>query len=431
MLDSQALSFLNIYDFLSALLSSPIMLDLLLIMTLGFLGSFGHCAGMCGPLASVFSLSNQTNVRSWQQQLYFHSLLNLGRIVSYALVGAGIGALGSVLVAGGQLAGIDSILRRGMAILTGILLVWLGLAQIQPGFLPQMPLLHPLLQGNWHDRMGSGMGKLSQSSRWWTPALLGMAWGFIPCGFLYAAQIRAAETGNLWHGAVMMLAFGVGTTPMMLGVGVSTALMSRDRRSQLFRMGGWVTLTIGILLLLRTGEMVDYTGYVALGCLMLALIARPISRVFPPLLRYRRALGVGAFVLSLAHLGHSLDHTFNWTLEAIPYMLPAHQVGIWAGFLALVAILPAALTSCDRLVKGLGKYWRQVHLLSVPALILCAVHCVLIGSNYLGAIEWTTAVKLKVVAMGLLPLMVLLLRSRWAWSLLSLEKFYAPPAQPN
>lgn len=104
------------------------MLDLLLIVVLGFLGSFGHCVGMCGPLTVAFSLSHkQETPSSWRQQLYFHALLNLGRIVSYALVGAGIGALGSVLIASGQMAGIGSNLRQWMAILTGVMLVWFGL----------------------------------------------------------------------------------------------------------------------------------------------------------------------------------------------------------------------------------------------------------------------------------------------------------------
>src|ERR671932_111417 len=99
------------------------LLNLFLIMTLGFLGSFGHCFGMCGPITVAFSLSQQRDT-SRGLPLRFHLLLNLGRIVSYALVGAGIGALGSVVVAGGQLAGVGSGLRHGMAIVTGLLLIW-------------------------------------------------------------------------------------------------------------------------------------------------------------------------------------------------------------------------------------------------------------------------------------------------------------------
>ncbi|MBO3462743.1 urease accessory protein UreH domain-containing protein, partial [Aetokthonos hydrillicola] len=293
------------------------MLDLLLIMTLGFLGSFGHCMGMCGPLSVAFSLSSKQETRNWRQQLHFHILLNLGRIISYALVGAGIGLLGSVLLASGQMAGIGSELRHWIAIITGIMLIWFGLGQIKPDFLPRIPLLHPILQGSLHNRLSTGMMKLSLNTRWWTPALLGMTWGLMPCGFLYAAQIKAAETGNLWKGAATMLAFGIGTLPAMLFIGVSTFLVSKDRRSQLFRLGGWVTLTIGVITLLRTGDtMVDYTGHAALICLIMALIARPISRLWSAPLHYRRALGVGAFVLSGLHTAHMMEHSLKWNLAA-------------------------------------------------------------------------------------------------------------------
>lgn len=191
------------------------MVDLLLIAIVGFLGSFGHCFGMCGPLTVAFSLSHQPKQTSplekshtWQQQLKFHILLNIGRMLSYALVGAGIGALGSVLLQGGQLAGVGSDLRRWMAILTGVMLIWFGLGQVKPDLLPRIPVLHPLLQGSLHDRLSTGMFKLSLKTKWWTPMLLGMTWGLMPCGFLYAAQIKAAETGNLWMGGATMLAFG-------------------------------------------------------------------------------------------------------------------------------------------------------------------------------------------------------------------------------
>lgn len=399
------------------------MLDVLLIAALGFLGSFGHCVGMCGPLTVAFSLSQpQADKPNWKQQLCFHGLLNLGRIASYALVGAGIGAVGSALVAGGQLAGIDSPLRRGISIFTGILLIWMGLAQIAPNGLPKLPFIHPLLQAGLHQRLSNAMMRLSLRSHWWTPALLGMTWGLIPCGFLYTAQVKAAETGAIWSGAVTMLAFGLGTLPSMLGVGVSSSLLSADRRSQLFRLGGWLTLTIGVLTLLRSSEMVDFTGHAALLCLMLALVARPISRLWPQPLQYRRALGVGAFVLSVAHTLHTLDHTFAWNLQALPFMLPIHQAAIWLGMAALLLMTPAALTSFDWMVKRLGKYWRLLHLLTVPALVLAAVHTILIGSTYLGNLEWTPLQKLWSALLGIAVLGVLLVRSRWVWSLLSFGK---------
>lgn len=409
------------------------MLDFFLVLSLGFLGSFGHCAGMCGPITAAFSLSAQpasadSSHRSSQwQQFRFHILLNLGRILSYALIGAGIGALGSVLIASGQMAGIGSGLRRIMALLTGSLLIWFGLVQISPG-LPKLPILHPLLQGKWHQRLSQAMLKLSLDRHWWTPFLLGGVWGLIPCGFLYAAQIKAAETGNVWVGGATMLAFGLGTLPTMLGVGMSTSMISADRRSQLFRLGGWITLVIGIMTVMRTGDtMVDYTGHAALICLVLALIARPVSRFWTALLQYRRAFGVGAFVLSVTHVFHMVEHTWGWNVQALFFMVPQHQWGIWAGTGALLLLTPAALTSFDQAQKRLGNGWRTLHLLAIPALVLTALHCVLIGSHYLGAGQLTVWNKGAVGLLSLTVLSVFLIRRRWIWSLLAWEKFYVAP----
>jgi sulfite exporter TauE/SafE len=407
------------------------VIELLLIFTLGFLGSFGHCIGMCAPLTVAFSLSQkQKSTASWQHSLIFHALLNLGRIASYGIVGAGIGALGSVLVAGGQIAGIGSSLRQFMTIFTGLLLIWFALVQLKPNFLPGLPVLHPLTQGSLRDRLNQQMLKLSMLPQWWTPVLLGLLWGLIPCGFLYAAQIKAAQTGNLWMGTATMLAFGLGTLPTMLGVGVSASRLSSDQRSQLFRLGGWVTLTIGVLTLLRTGDtMVDYTGHGALFCLMLVLIARPISSLWSPLLRYRRALGVGAFVLGIAHAIHMMQHTLNWNLKAFSFLLPLHQLGIALGVAALLLMIPAALTSFDNLQKSLGKRWRQIHLLTVPAWILSGIHTLLIGSHYFGGLKWSWENQVRAVILGVVMLGVLLIRRRFVWSLLSLEKFYASPGK--
>jgi uncharacterized protein len=392
------------------------MFDIFLLFSLGFLGSFGHCVGMCGPITVAFSLSRSPHLSKesaleWRS-IQFHILLNLGRIVSYALVGAMIGALGSAVIAGGQVAGIGSGLRQGVSLLTGGLLIWLGLTQINPGIMPHVPLLHPLLKGKLHDRLTSGMVKLSMQYRFWTPLALGLLWSLVPCGFLYTAQIKAAATGNLWQGSATMLAFGLGTLPAMMLIGVFASRMSSDRRSQLFRLGGWITLTIGILTLARTGDtMADYTGHAALLCLVLALIARPISRFWSALLTYRRVIGVSAFILAIAHTLHTVEHSWGWNLKAIAFMLPRHQWSLLAGAIALTCLTPLALTSTNWAQKQLGSGWRSLHLLSVPALILSAYHCISIGSHYLGTFQPTWLNWTYTLCLIFVVLSVLLLRS--------------------
>ena len=375
---------------------------MLLIAALGFFGSFGHCAGMCGALTVSFALSNQDQEK-WWTSLVFHLLLNGGRILSYGLVGGILGAFGNLIF--------TSQLRQFMAIFTGLLLIWWGLIRVAPNFLPQIPIIHPL-QGKLHQSLSLAMNRVANLNFWWTPVILGLCWGLIPCGFLYIAQVKSAETADLWQGAATMLAFGLGTIPTMVGVGVSASRISADRRSQLFRLGGWITLIIGILTLLRTQAMIDYTGHGALILLMLALIARPVSSWWKGLLQYRRLIGVGSYVLAIAHMLHQLDHSLNWQPQAIFFMLPSHQLGLIAGIIAILLITPAALTSSDRLQQSLGKSWRKIHLLSLPALILGAIHTIYLGSHYLGDLEPTWHNYLRVIIVIFITLGILGMRAK-------------------
>lgn len=409
----------------------PTLLDLWFVAGIGFLGSFGHCVGMCGPLAAAFALSAVDEQKSKSAQLTFHILLNLGRLMSYALVGAGIGALGSVIFAGGELAGVGSVLRRSISVLTGLMLIWFGFTQAKPGVLPNPPFLQPARQQKIHEQLNQTMAKVAGDRiplMGLTPFVLGLLWGLIPCGFLYAGQLRAAETQSWLGGGAIMLAFGAGTLPAMVTMGVMTSLLSQDRRSQLFRLGGWLTMVIGGLLLLRTGDtMSDYSGHSSLILLVLALIARPISRFWPALLAYRRVLGVGAFVMGVFHVIHMASHTWDWQFSAVQFMLPHHQFGVVLGLIALLLMLPAAVTSFDRAQIALGNRWRRLHLLSVPALLLTAAHTLIIGSSYWGplSITWRN----QTMAGGLLAVVcgVFMVRSPQVWTLLSLKKYYAPP----
>jgi uncharacterized protein len=387
------------------------MIDLLLMIGLGFLGSFGHCAGMCGPLTIAFSMADQLSL--WQR-IQFQGLLNLGRLLSYGLVGGAMGTVGSVVVAGGQMAGIGSGLRQTMAIVTGLLLIWSGLLQLLRGQVGLLPLLNPMATAKLHEALSRLMMRLSFGQRWWSPLPLGLCWGLMPCGFLYTAQIKATEQGSPIWGAALMLAFGLGTMPVMLGVGISVSSLGADRRSQLFRLGGWLTLTIGLLTLGRSGNTHrDWTGHGAVLLLMLALVAGPLARLkVANLLPLRRLLGLSAFILSLVHSLHMVEHSFGWQWAAISFLNPRAQLGLALGVAALLGLVPAALTSFDRAQSSLGNTWRQLHLwTAVPALLLVVGHMVLLGSHYLGQIPlgWRNYGAIGLVSLAMLALVGL----RW------------------
>jgi uncharacterized protein len=384
-----------------------LLVDFFLMALMGFLGSFGHCASMCGPWAIALSV----DARPW----FFHSILNIGRILTYSLAGGALGGLSGTLLLGGQLVGIGSQLRAWVAVIAGILLMASGLVQVFPQKWSQHAFGRSCHQG------------IQQVTN--RPIFLGLLWGLLPCGFLYTAQLKAIESGSISSGASIMLAFGLGTTPVMLGIGLSTTHFSLERRSQLRRAGGWIAILVGIATLCRSGDtMADSTGYGAVICLVLALVARPLGKLWPSLLSYRRLLGVGSAVLSIAHLGHVLVHNWDWQLNALEFLLPSQQIGIWLGLLAILLLLPAALTSTDRAQLQGGERWRKIHLLAVPALMLATAHAVLCGASYLGTVQPTADHHWRSwLAIGI-TITVLLVRWRWMWLLFSLEKFYKPPS---
>jgi sulfite exporter TauE/SafE len=440
-------------------LSEP-LLNLLPVLVLGFLGSFGHCAGMCGPLVVAFSLTDashgkegqgdsmehrtrgeeiaasgveiptsqeysdrhppapqrqpfQTDDRSphWSFQLW----LNLGRLLGYAIVGGLLGGIGEATIAGGQLAGVGSGLRQIVAIVTGLLLVWFGIMQVNPKALPPMPLLQPVT-GGLHRQISAWMSGFAHTDPGSVldrgkPILLGSLWGLMPCGFLFAAQLKAAGTGSAIAGLLTMLAFGVGTLPVMLGIGWSASWLSADRRGQLFRAAGVVAIAIGGITILRTDGMFDWSGHTSLFLLSWALAARPLARWWPTPLRYRRAIGVAAFILAIGHLGYQADHSLNWNLEAVRFMLPTHRYGLVAGIIAIACMTPAAVTSFDRFQIALGKTWRRLHLLTVPALICAVSHTLLSGSHYLGELSREASHYGRSGFVVAIALMVLMLRT--------------------
>ncbi|NEQ96354.1 MAG: sulfite exporter TauE/SafE family protein [Cyanothece sp. SIO2G6] len=443
------------------------MENLFLIAGIGFLGSFGHCVGMCGPLAIALSLSQQAEKQQHQpttinlpncnecdgedttdpqlchnsspqaqpipsnrvwSQLRFHLLLNFGRLLSYTIVGVCIGIVGRTLLEGGQLAGVGSELRRTLSIAIGLMLIWFGLAHVNPTLLPRVPILNPLSSAGLHDKLQQAMSRLSLSTAWWTPLVLGLLWGLIPCGFLYVAQWEAVNAASGWMGGATMLAFGLGTLPSMVGIGVVSTKLGANQRHQLFQLGGWLTILVGCLTLLRTGDqMVDYSGHGALLCLLVALLARPISKLWSAPLRYRRALGVGAFMLSVVHVLHTLEHAWSWQVQAFLFMLPQHQWGVGFGIGAFLLMLPLTITSFNGAQKYMGLQWRRLHLLSVPALALVVTHCLLVGSNYLGRVQFNWVNSVMITALLSAMVGVFLVRSPLFWSMLSMEKWYVPP----
>lgn len=205
----------------------------------GLLGSFGHCAAMCGPLVGSLALAAGPlgARRSLAGQLAYHA----GRITTYAAIGAVMGLTGSFVNVAGRLAGV----QQAVAIAAGVLMILLGLGAA--GLFSALKRLEArasarvvaLVRGVLE---GGGPGRLYPT---------GLALGLLPCGLSWTVFLGAAGTGSLPEGLLLALAFGLGTTPALLLAGVAGGAVGASARKVLVRAGGAVVALLGVVFLLR------------------------------------------------------------------------------------------------------------------------------------------------------------------------------------
>lgn len=203
----------------------------------GLLGGV-HCIGMCGGIVSALTFGLPEAKRSSVlSQLPFQVAYNLGRLISYVIAGAIMGGLG-VLLAGMmpmQLA------QQTLLILAGVFMVLLGL----------------YLAGWWMvlnrvERLGGLLWqRLEPISRRLMPVqspgrafVIGMLWGWLPCGLVYTMLINAVSAGGALQGAGLMFAFALGTLPNLLAIGLLAGAAARLARSDTARKVAGITVML-------------------------------------------------------------------------------------------------------------------------------------------------------------------------------------------
>ena len=202
-------------------------------LVLGLLGG-GHCLGMCGGLMGALTLAIPPEQRSRRLQLLL--AYNLGRILSYALAGLLLGLAGWV-VAGSQAEVIMRTLAALLLIAMGLYLAgwWSGLTRIEA-----------LGRGLWRH--------IQPLTRRFMPVtsipkavVLGGLWGWLPCGLVYSTLLWASSQGNAVNSALLMLAFGLGTWPVLLATGLAAERITTLLRKRGVRMaGGLLVILFGI-----------------------------------------------------------------------------------------------------------------------------------------------------------------------------------------
>ena len=201
--------------------------SLLTALLAGLLGGV-HCVGMCGGIVAAFSF----RADGTHPPFRFHLAYNLGRITSYTLFGALAGALGASFKLA-QFMPVQTVLyvlAQLVMILFGLYLAgwsrWVLVFEKAGGALWRH--LQPLLK------------KLLPVRNLPGALIAGMAWGWLPCGLVYSVLVSALAAGSAPSGAALMLAFGLGTLPNLLGMG----LFARTLQPFLQRL--WVRRSAGL-----------------------------------------------------------------------------------------------------------------------------------------------------------------------------------------
>lgn len=228
---------------------------MLLAFLLGFMGSLGHCVGMC---SGVVLLLSRHGGASGRRLLLAH----LGRITMYGLLGLGAGALGRTMTL--ALPGLRQI-QGALALLAAAIAAYLALALL--GRVPSPEIYLAGLSRWW----GRGMHRLTVGSG--GPAApgftLGLMWGILPCGLVLTALLTAAVAGSPWHAALTMFAFGLGTWPALFGVGWASRHRALKAAPWPRQATALVVLLFGVQMALRGMAAWGWMPHLRLGGIML------------------------------------------------------------------------------------------------------------------------------------------------------------------
>ena len=237
-------------------------ITLLSAFLVGLLGST-HCLGMCGGIVSALTFGVRADLRrsAWTLGPYLLAY-NAGRIGSYVIAGLIAGAVGAG--AFGLLPSNST--RWAVKLVTGGFMIALGL--YLAGWWPGLQTLEKWGGVLW-SRLEPLGRKLLPVDHPLKALAFGLVWGWLPCGMVYAMLAWALASGSAGQGASLMLAFGLGTLPMLLTIGI-TAEWLKDfvRRPRVRQGAGLIVLLFGFYTILAPGvhaghtpSAVEHTGH--------------------------------------------------------------------------------------------------------------------------------------------------------------------------
>lgn len=219
-------------------------MSLVLVVSAWLMGLLGstHCVVMCGGVvAATCSAVPLRRGTGWRADLPYILAYNAGRIASYMMAGAMAGGIGASLASLGFVARAQLALR----VCAGVLMITVGLYVAGVG--AAMRSIERVGEPAW--RHIAPVARRLVPVRSPTQALaLGLLWGWMPCGLVYAAFASAVTSGSAFGGAMTMLAFGLGTLPTLVAMGSAARALAHAARVRWVRaVAGVVLVALGVM----------------------------------------------------------------------------------------------------------------------------------------------------------------------------------------
>ncbi len=226
-------------------------ISLIAVFIASLLGS-PHCAGMCGGFVGLYASNTGSSISS-------HAAYNIGRLLTYSILGALAGLLGSSANLAGSLVGF----QRTAAVITGLMLLYWGLSGLFGN-----KQVGTFSSSAWSATFAPIHQKLLSSSKNRRPSTNAFALGavstFLPCGWLYAFAAIAAATADPLRGALVMAVFWAGTLPVMASLGGILQVLGAKGRQIAPRVSAALFVLAGLASLFGHFDLlpgVDHSGH--------------------------------------------------------------------------------------------------------------------------------------------------------------------------
>ena len=231
-------------------------IDILSLITIAFLGSVGHCIGMCGGIVIAYSSAKIDGKSSKLYQTLAHLSYSLGRVTTYTLLGALFGAIGGVL-------SMNSIAIATLTILAGLFMVLAGLS-LMGKFKFLTKLEHSFSKTSWYQKLFRETIASKSLTSFYT---LGLLNGLIPCGLVYFFAVTAASTGSPLWGALVMFIFGLSTIPSLFTLGFFSGIFTKGNfRKSAMTLASVVVVLYGIYTIYRGYDFIQNPNKSLLNC---------------------------------------------------------------------------------------------------------------------------------------------------------------------